>query len=314
MEEHYSDDLILPFQSDSAGASGRVVRLGPAVHQVLENHGYPDPVSQLLGQAVALTALLGAALKFEGTFIFQTQTDGPVDMLVADYTAPGHLRGHAHFDPDRVAALEEKGDLTQQALLGRGHLAMTIDPGADMERYQGVVPLDSMDLNAAADEYFRRSVQLDTFLRVAVARHYEAAPGGGMWQWRAGGLMVQNLTREGGHSGIHGDPDQVAGEEAGKEDWNRMRILAETVEDQELVDPMLSPERLLYRLFHEERVKVYTPHDVSFHCRCSQARVEALIRRFPASEIAEMIEEGAIRVTCEFCNRSYSIDPADYLA
>jgi len=309
------DDLILPFQSDSAGASGRVVRLGPAIHEVLDKHNYPESVSKLLGEAVALTALLGAALKFDGTFILQSQSDGPVEMLVADYTAPGHLRGHASFDSERVATLEEQDMATPQALLGSGHLAMTIDQGSDMDRYQGVVPLDDCDLNEAADTYFRQSVQLDTFLRVAVARHYSAPKNGGsgIWQWRAGGLMVQNLTREGGQSGLQPDLDTLPGEEDNKEDWDRVRILAATVEDQELVDPMLSPERLLYRLFHEENVRVYAPQDVSFHCRCTREKVEGLLKRFQAEDLKEMVEEGRINVTCEFCNRIYSFDPKDYL-
>ncbi len=309
------DDLIVPFQTDNAGASGRLVRLGPVVDEILSRHAYPEPVSKLLGEAVTLTALLGAALKFDGTFIFQTKTDGPVDMLVADYTAPGRLRGHASFDAAHVAALEDAGDASSPALLGSGHLAMTIDPGENMERYQGVVALEGSDLNTAADAYFRQSVQLDSFLRVAVARHYTAsgsdAPGS--WQWRAGGLMVQHLTREGGESGIQADLDALPGEERDAEDWRRVRILAETVEDQELVDPMLEPERLLYRLFHEEAVRVFRSHALAFHCRCSRERVEVLLGRFPASDLSEMVEDGEIRVTCEFCNRTYLFDAGDYV-
>ncbi|MDH3579617.1 MAG: Hsp33 family molecular chaperone [Hyphomicrobiales bacterium] len=305
------DDLIHPFQTDNAGASGRVVRLGAVIDEILGHHDYPDVVSALLGEAVALAALVGAALKFDGTFILQTKTDGPVDMLVADYTAPGQLRGHASFDRARVDRLEAAA---AQELLGNGHLAMTIDQGADMERYQGVVPLEGCDLNAAADIYFRQSVQLDTFLRVAVARHYTAPTNGGAgnWQWRAGGLMLQNLTREGGRSGIFADLDAGAGADGDAEDWNRVRLLAETVEDQELVDPMLSSERLLYRLFHEEAVRAYTPSALSFECRCSRDKVKAMLDQFSPSDLREMVEEGEIRVTCEFCNRQYSFDPSAY--
>lgn len=309
-----SDDLILPFQTDNAGASGRLVRLGPVVDEILAHHDYPEPVSKLLGEAVALTAMLGAALKFDGTFILQTKCDGPVHLLVADYTSPGQLRGHAAFDRAGVEALEKEGAASPGKLLGKGHLAMTIDQGADMERYQGIVPLENSDLNAAADTYFRQSVQLDTFLRVAVARHYTASANGGEgnWQWRAGGLMVQNLSREGGQSGVFVDPDMLPGDEGNKEDWNRVRILAETVEDQELVDPMLAPERLLYRLFHEETVRVFTPSPLSFKCRCSRERVEEMLARFTPADLEDMVEEGEIRVTCEFCNRCYSFDAANY--
>ena len=160
------DDLILPFQAEQADVVGRLVKLGPTVDTILSRHDYPDSVSKLLGEAVALTALLGAALKFEGKFILQASTDGPVDLLVADYQVPGGLRGYARFSAERLAALTPDG-----RLLGEGHLAMTIDRGVDTERYQGVVPLEGETLTEAADTYFRQSEQLPTFIRLAVARH-----------------------------------------------------------------------------------------------------------------------------------------------
>lgn len=300
------DDLVMPFQADLAGASGRLVRLGPAVDQILRGHSYPVAVCSLLGEAVALTALLGASLKFDGRFTFQTNSDGPVNMLVVDYESTGQLRGYAGFDADKVTELEEAGERSAAQLLGNGHLAMTIDRGPDMESYQGVVPLEGTDLNAAADEYFRQSEQLPTFIHVAVARHYSAqasdnTEGSGPWHWRAGGLMVQHLTREGGH----GAADKMSSEE----DWNRARILAETVADEELVDPLLSPERLIYRLYHEEQVRAYQPRSLSFHCGCSAARVKAMLGGFTQEERRDMAEEGKIRVTCEFCNAQYSFDP-----
>ena len=191
---------------------GRLVKLGPTVDTILSRHAYPEPVSKLLGEAVALTALLGAALKFEGKFILQASTDGPVDLLVADYQVPGGLRGYARFSAERLAELPVGG-----RLLGEGHLAMTIDRGVDTERYQGVVPLEGESLTEAADTYFRQSEQLPTFIRLAVARHYRAGSAGGRsWTWRAGGLLVQKLTREGGRS--------VAREAAfSEEDWTRAK-------------------------------------------------------------------------------------------
>ena len=240
------DDLILPFQADQADVVGRLVKLGPTVNTILSRHDYPEPVSRLLGEAVALTALLGASLKSEGKFILQASTDGPVDLLVADYQVPGGLRGYARFSAEQVAALPAGA-----RLLGGGHLAMTIDRGVETERYQGVVPLEGESLTEAADTYFRQSEQLPTFIRLAVARHYRPGKGAAHpWTWRAGGLLVQKLTREGGRSGAR----EAAFEE---EDWTRAKALAETVEDHELLDPMLPPDRLLYRLFHEEQVRTY---------------------------------------------------------
>ncbi|GBE44303.1 33 kDa chaperonin [bacterium BMS3Bbin10] len=304
------DDLILPFQADLAGASGRLVRLGPAVDEILRGHDYPEPVCKLLGEAVALTALLGASLKFEGKFIFQTRTGGPVNMLVVNYRSSGELRGYAGFDAAGVAALENSGEADPAGLLGEGHLAMTVDRGPDMESYQGVVALENSDLNQAADAYFRQSEQLPTFIRVAVARHYSAAKGGddgaeSQWRWRAGGLMLQHLTREGGHG---------AGEKLHDDDgWRRASILAATVEDAELVDPLLAPERLIYRLFHEEQVRAFKPKPLTFHCGCSAGRVKAMLESFGGDEIKDMTRDGRIRVTCEFCNTRYDFNPRELL-
>ncbi len=296
-----TDDLILPFQADQADVFGRLVKLGPVVDTILSRHDYPEPVSKLLGEAVALTALLGAALKFEGKFILQASTDGPVDLLVADYQVPGQLRGYARFSSERVAELEDDDhDLSE--LLGQGHLAMTIDRGADMERYQGVVPLEGESLTEAADTYFRQSEQLPTFIRLAVAKHYRGGQGGGRgWTWRAGGLLVQKLTSEGGHGGA-GDTSLA------EEDWMRAKLLAETVEDHELLDPLLPADRLLYRLFHEERVRAYQAVALETYCSCSRDRVEELLQRFSSEDLKDMVVDGEVWVTCEFCNRRYRFD------
>jgi molecular chaperone Hsp33 len=295
-----NDDLILPFQAEHAEVAGRLAKLGPVVDTILSRHDYPEPVSKLLGEAVALTAILGAALKFEGKFILQASTDGPVDLLVADYQVPGALRGYARFSAERLAALPADGPL-----LGEGHLAMTIDRGPDTERYQGVVPLEGGSLADAADTYFRQSEQLPTFIKLAVARHYRAGQSERPWTWRAGGLLVQKLTREGGRRATRESAFAA-------EDWTRAKALAETVEDHELLDPMLPPDRLLYRLFHEEKVRAYRAVPLTSYCSCSEARVEELLRRFSAEDLAEMVVDGKVSVTCEFCNRSYRFDPAAF--
>ena len=294
------DDLVLPFQAEQADVLGRLVKLGPTIDSILSRHAYPEPVSWLLGEAVALTALLGASLKFEGKFILQASTDGPVDLLVADYQVPGALRGYARFSAERLAAFEA-GD--EFSLLGDGHLAMTIDRGPDTERYQGVVPLEGETLTDAAHTYFRQSEQLPTLIRLAVARHYRAGTvGEGAWTWRAGGLLVQKLTREGG----------VSSAKEFEEDWTRAKMLAETVEDHELLDPLLPPELLLYRLFHEEQVRVYTAIPLETYCSCSRDRVEEILKGFSAEELADMVVDRQVWVTCEFCNARYQFDPAAF--
>src|SRR5256886_12945311 len=162
-----ADDTILPFQVEALDLRGRLVRFGPAIDSILSRHRYPAPVAKLLGEAIVLTVMLGSALKFEGRFILQTQSDGPVRMLVVDFTAPGRVRACARFDAARVAAAG--GEITPGQLLGRGHLAMTIDQGPEMSRYQGLVPLEGGDLEQAAHEYFARSEQIPTHVRLALA-------------------------------------------------------------------------------------------------------------------------------------------------
>jgi molecular chaperone Hsp33 len=304
------DDFVLPFQIESSGAKGRLVRIGPALTSILSQHAYPEPVSQLLGEAMTLTAMLGASLKIDGKFILQTRSDGPVSFLVAQYNAPGSMRGYASFDAGAAAIAGDQA-ATDAALLGKGHLAMTIDPGPDMDRYQGIVALEGGTLADAADLYFRQSEQIPTFIKIAVARHYEGGGrnGGGTWSWRAGGLMVQKLTEEGGAGGSvrrNGQEDDDA--------WNRARILAATVEDHELLDPTLAPERLLYRLFHEEQVRAYRSVPLAAFCQCSRERVEQMLSRFSLEEIADMAQEdGRIGVTCEFCNRHYAFEAGQFL-
>src|SRR5437762_7635486 len=179
------DDLVLPFRTVRSDVVGRVIRLGSVVDTVLARHAYPEPVSHALGQALTLTAMLGSALKTDARakLILQTKTDGPLDFLVADFVAPGKLRGYANFDKADTSLAETKGRGDQGALLGKGHVAMTIDRGADKDRYQGIVSLDREPLVDAAPTYFRQSEQLPTFIRLAVARHYGRSDGDGARSW-----------------------------------------------------------------------------------------------------------------------------------
>lgn len=299
LQETLGDDIVLPFRTVRSGVNGRLIRLGPAVDTILTRHNVPDPVAQTLGEAVALTALLGTALKFDGKLILQTKTDGIVDFLVVNFEAPGRVRGYVRYDKTRFAESAAAGVIDQAALLGSGHLAITIDPGEEMERYQGIVALSGESLGDAALTYFRQSEQLPTFLRLAVARHYQAGEDGaaGEWHWRAGGLMVQSLAVAGGTAAAAAEAD---------DDWERTRLLAATVEDHELLDPMLQPERLLYRLFHEEGVRALPRSQIETYCSCSRARVAAFLKNFGADQLADMREpDGGISVTCEFCTATY---------
>src|SRR6202451_711915 len=183
------DDAVLPFEVASLDLRGRLTRLGPALDDVLNKHDYPPPVGKLLGEAMVLATLLGSSLKFDGRFILQTQTDGPVSFLIVDFQAPDRLRAYARFDASRLGAAQDSG-----ALLGKGHLAMTIDQGPDMSRYQGLVALDGGGLEEAAHEYFLRSEQIPTRVRLAVGEEWRGGDGP-RHRWRAGGMLLQFLPK-----------------------------------------------------------------------------------------------------------------------
>jgi molecular chaperone Hsp33 len=311
-----ADDTILPFQVEALDLRGRVVRFGPAIDTILSRHRYPAPVAKLLGEAIVLTVLLGSTLKFEGRFILQTQSDGPVRMLVIDYTTPGKIRACARFDAARVADVIAAGTAEPGALLGRGHMAMTIDQGPDTARYQGIVALEGKDLEHAAHEYFLRSEQIPTRVRLAVAEELRAGANGAHHRWRAGGLLLQFLPKAPERAQRDLDPGDVPEGvelEAMPEDdaWVEGRSLVATVEDVELLDPDVSAERLLYRLFQERGVRVFRSRDLHAQCSCSREGVERMLRSFPQDDRDHMVENGKITVTCEFCNSTYVFEPMD---
>jgi molecular chaperone Hsp33 len=312
-----TDDSVMPFEVAKLDLRGRVVRLGPAVDQILESHAYPPPVAKLLGEAVVLTAMLGSALKIDGRFILQTQSDGPVRMLVVDFTGPGSVRACARFDQERVAQAIKTGKADAGALLGHGHLAMTIDQGTDMNRYQGLVALEGGSLEDAAHEYFRRSEQIPTRVRLAVAEELRQARGGASHRWRAGGIMLQFLPKAPERARVAdldpGDrPEGIELPSVEEDDaWVEGRTLVSTVEDIELIDPALSSERLVYRLFHEPGVRVFRSSPLRAECSCSRETVEAMLKSFSQDDRDHMVEDGKISVTCEFCSANYLFAPEE---
>jgi molecular chaperone Hsp33 len=288
------DDTVAPFQIDNQPVRGRIVRLGPAIHEVLTRHAYPEPVANLLGEACALAALVGASLKFEGRLIVQAQGSGPVAYVVADYDAAGALRGYCRFDADRVAEVSSGFSRPgAHTLLGEGVFVMTIDQGPRMDRYQGVTPIEGETLALCAETYFAQSEQTPTRVRLAVG---QANDGAGP-RWRAGGLLIQNIAE-----------DEARG--STREAWLHAQAVFETLGEDELIDPLLTGERLLYRLFHEQGVRVFEPKPLSGFCRCSQEKILGMLRTFPPEERAQMVEaDGQIRVTCEYCSRVYALEP-----
>jgi molecular chaperone Hsp33 len=315
------DDSVRPFVVEALDVRGRAIQMGPALDAILERHDYPPAVSRLLAEAIVLAVLLGSSLKIDGRFTLQTETAGPVDMLVVDYRTSGAIRAYARYDADRVAAAEADGGASSGALLGRGTLAMTIDQGAAASRYQGVVPLEGESLEEVAHTYFRQSEQIPTRVRLAVAEMQSREAAGGMrHSWRAGGLIVQFLPdspermRQADLPG--GDAPEGAETEIDEDDeddsWVEARSLAETIQDDELTDPAVPVETLLYRLFNERGVRVFNAMPVRDECSCSREKISGMLATFSATEIAESTEDGVISVTCEFCGTSYEFDPAEF--
>ncbi|MEZ0220674.1 Hsp33 family molecular chaperone [Tardiphaga sp. 1201_B9_N1_1] len=306
------DDAVLPFEVAPLDLRGRLTRLGPALDELLAKHDYPAPVAKLLGEAIVLTTLLGSSLKFDGRFILQTQTDGPVSLMIVDFRAPDKMRAYARFDAERLLP-----GLGTAALLGKGHLAMTVDQGADMSRYQGLVALDGGTLEDAAHEYFLRSEQIPTKVRLAVGEEWRSGEEGGpTHRWRAGGMLLQFLPKapERVQRDLHaGDAPEGAKVDAVPEDdaWVEGQSLIGTVEDVELIDPDLSGERLLYRLFHERGVRVFASSPLRAECSCSRDAVSGMLKSFEPQDRADMVKDDKVVVTCEFCSSVYEFTPQE---
>lgn len=285
------EDALAGFTLDGAPARGRIARLGAStIDAILKRHAYPPAAARLLGEAITLAALVGALLKVEGSLTVQAEGDGPVPLLVAEHRTGGALRGYARVTSDIGA-----GRLAPADLIGAGALTLTLDQGPDTSPMQGIVPLDGPTLAACAEHYFDISEQTPTRIRLAVG---EEITGEGA-SWRAGGALIQ----------------RVAGDEARgftEEDWSRATILFESVTDAELLDPVLPLDRLLYRLFHEDGVRMTDPAKLADRCTCDAGRLTALMRRFSPEELEGLAEDdGMVHARCQFCSRLYLISPAD---
>ena len=297
--EPRSDDLVQPFRIDPFALRGRLVRLGPTVDRILSQHDYPEPVAAILGEAIALAVVLAGALKYDGIFTLQTKSDGPVRLIVADVSTEGAVRGYAQYDSARLGEWNLQPGLSPSVpeLIGAGYIAFTVDQGEDTERYQGIVELVGASLAECAQHYFRQSEQIQAGIKLSAAR---SGPEGA---WRAGGLMLQRVPPEGGTRVIADDVE---------DGWRRAMVLMSSATPAELVDPDLPPRRLLFRLFHDEGVRVFRTHPLEARCRCSRERIERILRAFPAEDMEDLRKDPTITVTCEFCNTRYEFDPAEF--
>lgn len=290
-----TDNIVATFGLDNAPVRGRIVRLGEgALDPILHRHDYPRPVALLLGEALALAALIGSLLKIEGRLVVQAQGEGLVPLLVAEHSSGG-LRGYARLADGAAEQLANANRVPPSELLGAGNLVLTLDRGPGVAPYQGIVALNGDTLATCAENFFRTSEQVDTGIRLAVG---ELVSGEGPSLWRAGGILMQRVAA-----------DDARGDT--REDWNRASILFDTLTDEELIDPALGADRLLYRLFHEEGVRMDTPAQLDDRCSCSEERLTAVMRNFPQEELRGLIEpDGKLHARCQFCAREYLIEPA----
>ncbi|WP_245648958.1 Hsp33 family molecular chaperone HslO [Magnetovibrio blakemorei] len=285
-------DMAQTFQIEGVDVRGRLVRLSASLDAVLDAHGYPEAVSRMLAQTLTLAVTLASALKYEGIFTLQTQSDGPISLLVADITSDGAVRGYARFDEARLAEAVKADGAEVPRLLGAGHLAFTVDQGQDMERYQGIAALEGATLAECTHHYFRNSEQLETAISLSVRFDGEAR------HMRAGAMMVQRM------------PHQKNADEAESEDgWRRAVALLASLSESELLDPSLDSDALLFRLYHEDGVRVQPPQPVFHRCRCSREKVATTLKSFPRAEITD--DNGVSQVVCEFCKADYTFAAAD---
>lgn len=290
-------DFVLAFDLPRARIRGRLIRLDGVSARALEAHQLPEASSRLTAEACVLAALLGSALKLSGRLTVQTKSDGPLDLITADYFGADDeqgagVRGFARLDPQRFAALGTAAP-DFSTLVGAGVVAITIEPERGAQTYQGIVPLAN-SLSASAEAYFAQSEQLPTAIRLAAAPLF--TPGDPMPRWRAGGLMLQATPA--------GTVDV--------DDWERLSLFLATLEDFELVDVGLPAETLLWRLFHEDEVRVHTAEPIQFRCSCETARIASVLRAYSESEREGLADpDGIIRAKCEFCGTVHEIAPAD---
>jgi len=297
------DNVIQTFQLDKSSLRGRCVRLGSVLNEILEPHQYPNPVAHLVAETVTLTLLLSSMLKYEGIFTLQTKGDGPVSMLVADVTSEGKVRACASFDEERLEGARQQlsalkaTEASQNHLaqyLGKGYIAFTVDQGEHAERFQGIVELDGASLVDCVQHYFNQSEQIGTGIKMAVGQDSKG-------EWRSGGLMLQKMPEDDGNLEMPlGNMDEDA--------WRRVMILMDSCTEDELLDPDLHSNVLLYRLFHEEQVRVFDPVEVSKECRCSDEKVRSMLSMMSDEDLNYMEKDGEISMRCEFCSYEYVYD------
>lgn len=297
-------DFVLPFDLPDVNLRGRLVRLDETTTRALAAHALAEPAARVTAETLALAAILGTSLKLDGRLTVQTKSDGPLDLVTADYYgapddgehgAPIGLRGFGRLDARRFADLGDPSAF--DALAGDGTMAITIEPQRGGNTYQGIVELNPAGIASSAETYFAQSEQLPTVLRLAAAPLY--TPGNAVPGWRAGGIMLQAT------------PDGLGADD----DWERLSSFLSTVQDIELVDTQLPAEQLLWRLFHEDETRVQPYQRTEFRCGCNTDRISAVLKSYSPKDRDGLADpDGLIRARCEFCGTVHAIDPKSLAA
>lgn len=300
------DDTILPFQLDRSDIRGRVARLDGVLEDILHQHSYPEPVSALVAEAALLTAMIGQSIKLRWKLSLQIRGSGPIRIIATDFYAPegdgeqARIRAYASFDEDGLTSASG----TPFSMIGNGMFAILIDQGNDTAPYQGVTPLAGGSLSTCAETYFDQSEQLKTRFSLKMGQSMEP---GGVKAWRAGGIMLQHMPKA---SPLSAYATPAVTEDTAEENWSRVNLLLDTVEDMEMVGPHVSPTDLLVRLFHEEQPRVFEPKPIRFGCSCGPEKVRQAMSIYSAKDIATMTtEEGIVTADCQFCGAHYEFDP-----
>lgn len=286
------ENLLTPFMLEAGHVRGRIVRMGEVANTILARYDYPRPVVKLLGELIVMAAMLSSSLKQDGVFTIQIRGKGLIPLIVVDAVYGGAIRGYAEVSPESAEAINALDNPTPRAMVGEeGYLAITLDAGADMQRYQGIVALEGDSIAEALTNYFTLSQQLDVQVHLAVSDH---AP------WFAAGAMIERMPET-----------SASGSEENLEAWRYAQAIAGTIKTEELLDPLLDAPALLYRLFHEEGVRVYPAHPLTVGCRCSRQRIEQMLMGMSATDRADMIVDGVASVHCQFCNKAELFTPSE---
>lgn len=297
-------DNCVSFFIDNGSFQGRLIRLNTVLDTILEKHSYPRPVSAVIAESTVLAAMLASTLKYDGLFTLQTQSSGPVSMVVVDVTSDGKIRSCARFDEERLNAGQELrktlGEIEAAPhLMGAGHLAFTVDQGPNTDLYQGIVDLQGKTLTECALRYFKQSEQIDTGLKL-----FLQAPQSESKSWLAAGIMLQKMPVKGGR-----EIDEATAAEA----WNEANIFMESLTENEVFDASLSSADILHRLFHSNDLNIAQTKEYSFGCRCSRDKLLNTLSSFSPEDIAAMVENGKISTTCHFCSEQYCFTPSELI-